>query len=217
MFQRGGNRELRKKTYFYSYSALVFQSETEKVRWRQCTVLSHFSWCWFRAECWLNSKKVKTPKSFGVDTWRFFVLISSVAIFGRLRPIWSFQLVQVGTWSATFTWSFMAFFGNLDVFAVFKIYNSQRFCFLFWEFFSIFFDSRSVHFLFWLFLCLWIVSDFFTLNVPNIIHQNLKLYKNQAVGCFMGSYMISWEKSQLTCHEIEATWTKNTLWFFLIS
>ena len=33
----------------------------------------------------------------------FFTFHShSVAIFGRLRPIWSFQLVQVGIWSATF-------------------------------------------------------------------------------------------------------------------
>ena len=119
MFQRGGNRELRKKTYFYSYSALVFQSETEKVRWRQCTVLSHFSWCWFRAECWLNSKKVKTPKSFGVDTWRFFVLISAVLPFlvvcdqfGRFslsRSALGRQLLLGLLWPFSAIWMYLPF------------------------------------------------------------------------------------------------------------
>ena len=33
---------------------------------------------------------------------QLFLSGAKVAIFGRLRPIWSFQLVQVGIWSATF-------------------------------------------------------------------------------------------------------------------
>ena len=43
---------------------------------------------------------------------QLFLSGAKVAIFGRLRPIWSFQLVQVGIWSAIFFWSFTAFFGN---------------------------------------------------------------------------------------------------------
>ena len=65
------------------------------------------------------------PSTQVTNTSPFLWNGSSVAIFGRLRPIWSFQLVQVGIWSALFILSFTTFFGNLPFF---KIDNSQKFC-----------------------------------------------------------------------------------------
>jgi hypothetical protein len=49
----------------------------------------------------------------------------SVAIFGRFRPIWSFQLVKVGIWSAIFFGLLRPFLANCH----FSKLITQKFCF----------------------------------------------------------------------------------------